>query len=36
MEEECFSRPRGGAIFALFIGILIILAGVGQFLPEEM
>lgn len=36
MEDECFDLPRGGAIFALFIGILIILAGVGQFLPEEM
>ena len=35
-RARAFGLPRGGAIFAIFIGILIILAGIGQFLPEEM
>jgi len=30
MENECFGLPRGGAIFGLFIGIIIILVGLQQ------
>jgi len=35
VEEECFGLPHGGAIFGLFIGIIIILAGT-IFLLREM
>lgn len=34
-EEECFELPHGGAIFGLFIGAIIILAG-AIFLLQEM
>lgn len=34
-EEECFGLPHGGAIFGLFIGIIIILAGI-IFILQEM
>jgi len=34
-EEECFGLPHGGAIFGLFIGVIIILAGT-IFLLREM
>jgi hypothetical protein len=30
-EQECFGLPRGGAIFGLFIGIIIIIVGLQQF-----
>ena len=30
MENECFGLPRGGAIFGLLIGIIIILVGLQQ------
>lgn len=36
MEDECFGLPKGSTIFALFIGIMIIFAGLGFFLPKEM
>jgi uncharacterized membrane protein YvbJ len=36
MEDECFDFPKGSAIFALFIGIMIVFAGLGFFLPKEM
>lgn len=29
-EDECFGLPRGGAIFGLFIGIIIILWGITE------
>jgi len=32
VEEECFGIPKGGAIFGLAIGIIIILVGVSLFL----
>lgn len=34
VEEECFGLPHGGAIFGLFIGIIIILAGTIFLLQE--
>ena len=34
-EEECFELPHGGAIFGLFIGVIIILAG-AVFLLQAM
>jgi uncharacterized membrane protein YvbJ len=34
-EQECFGLPHGGAIFGLFIGIIIILAGI-IFVLQEM
>ena len=30
MENECFGLPRGGAIFGLLIGIIIIIVGLQQ------
>lgn len=30
VENECFGLPRGGAIFGLFIGIIIIIFGLQQ------
>ena len=35
VEEECFGIPRGGAIFGLVIGAIIILAGFS-FLFQEL
>ncbi len=29
-EDECFGIPRGGAIFGLFIGIIVIIVGLQQ------
>jgi len=29
-QDECFGLPRGGAIFGLFIGVIIILAGLRE------
>jgi hypothetical protein len=29
-RDECFGLPRGGAIFGLFIGIIIIIVGLQQ------
>jgi hypothetical protein len=29
-EDECFGLPRGGSIFGLFIGIIIIFVGLQQ------
>ena len=29
-EDECFGLPRGGTIFGLFIGIIIIIVGLSQ------
>ncbi|MDH5267400.1 MAG: hypothetical protein OEW62_06940 [Candidatus Bathyarchaeota archaeon] len=34
-EQECFGLPHGGAIFGLFIGIIITLAGT-VFVLQEM
>ena len=31
-EDECFGLPRGGSIFGLFIGIIIIFVGLQQLL----
>ena len=31
MENECFGLPRGGAIFGLVIGIIIVLFGLINF-----
>ena len=36
MEKECFGLPRGGSIFALFIGLIIILWGVTQVLEIKI
>lgn len=36
MEKECFGLPHGGAIFALFIGIIIILWGISQVFDIEL
>ena len=30
MENECFGLPRGGAIFGLLIGIILLLVGLQQ------
>lgn len=30
MENECFGLPSGGAIFGIFIGIIIIIVGLQQ------
>ena len=29
-KDECFGLPRGGAIFGLFIGLIIIIVGLQQ------
>lgn len=29
-ENECFGLPRGGAVFGLFIGVIIIVLGLQQ------
>ncbi len=29
-RDECFGLPRGGAVFGLFIGIIIILWGISE------
>jgi len=34
VRDECFGLPHGGAIFALFIGVIIIVAGIFLFLRE--
>ena len=34
-ENECFGLPHGGAIFGLFIGVVIVLAGF-IFILQEM
>jgi uncharacterized membrane protein YvbJ len=34
-EKECFGLPHGGAIFGLFIGVIIVLAGL-IFILQEM
>ncbi len=31
-EDECFGLPRGGTIFGLFIGAIIIIVGLQQVL----
>lgn len=31
-EDECFGLPHGGAIFGLFIGVIIILWGLSSLL----
>jgi len=31
-EAECFGLPRGGAVFGLFIGVMILLLGLQQVL----
>ncbi|MEM3627191.1 MAG: zinc-ribbon domain-containing protein [Candidatus Bathyarchaeia archaeon] len=35
IEEECFGIPKGGAVFGLAIGLIIILAGFS-FLIQEL
>ncbi len=35
-ENECFGLPRGGAIFGLFIGIMILLLGLQQVLGFDI
>ena len=34
MEDECFGLPKGGTIFGLFIGLVIILAGISLLFQE--
>lgn len=34
VRDECFGLPHGGAIFGLFIGVIIIVAGILFFLRE--
>ncbi len=31
MENKCFGLPRGGAIFGLVIGVIIVLVGLINF-----
>lgn len=33
-EEECFGIPRGGAIVTVFIGLIIVLAGLSSLLSD--
>ena len=35
-ENECFGLPRGGAIFGLLIGIIIIIVGLQQVFGWEI
>jgi len=35
-EDECFGLPRGGAIFGLVIGALIIILGLQQLFGWEI
>ena len=35
-RDECFGLPRGGAIFGLFIGLIIIIVGLQQFFGWEI
>ncbi|MFX0198126.1 MAG: zinc-ribbon domain-containing protein [Candidatus Hodarchaeota archaeon] len=35
-EDECFGLPRGGAIFGLFIGAIIILWGISEVLNIDI
>ncbi|MCK5626287.1 hypothetical protein KAI11_05470, partial [Candidatus Bathyarchaeota archaeon] len=35
-EDECFGLPRGGAIFGLFIGLIIIIVGLQQVFGWEI
>jgi ribosomal protein L40E len=35
-EDECFGLPQGGAIFALFIGAIIILWGISEAFKIEI
>jgi len=35
-EKECFGLPHGGAIFGIFIGIIIILWGLTQIFGWEV
>jgi len=34
-EEECFGLPRGGAIWGIVVGLIIILAGISWLLGFE-
>ena len=36
VQDECFGLPRGGAIFGLFIGIIIIVFGIQWFLGWDI
>jgi hypothetical protein len=36
VEDECFGLPRGGAIFGLFIGAIIILWGLSEVFGWEI
>ena len=35
-RDECFGLPRGGAIFGLFIGVIIIIVGLQQVFGWEI
>ena len=35
-RDECFGLPRGGAIFGLFIGAIIILSGLSSLLGWQI
>lgn len=35
-RDECFGLPRGGAIFGLFIGLIIIIVGLQQLFGWEI
>ena len=34
MEDECFGIPRGGKIFAMIIGVILILWGVSSIVED--
>ena len=36
VKDECFGLPRGGVIFGLFIGIIIIIVGLQQLFGWEI
>jgi len=35
-RDECFGLPRGGAIFGLLIGIIIVFVGLQQFFGGDI
>jgi uncharacterized membrane protein YvbJ len=34
MEDECFGIPRGGTVVGIFIGLIILLAGISLLFQE--
>jgi len=36
MENDCFGLPKGGAIFGLLLGVIIILVGLQQIFGRRI